>query len=68
MKTLTINNGNEKLVENVISLVQMHHLNTLTILSDWDTVVANTENPKLPECIPEIAKVKQLFQEISQKQ
>lgn len=46
----------------------MHHLNTLTILSDWDTVVANTENPKLPECIPEIAKVKQLFQEISQKQ
>lgn len=68
MKTLTINNGNEKLVENVISLVQMHHSNILTILSDWDTVVANTENPKLPECIPEIAKVKQLFQEISQKQ
>lgn len=68
MKTLTINNGNEKLVENVISLVQMHHSNILTILSDWDTVVVNTENPKLPECIPEIAKVKQLFQEISQKQ
>jgi len=68
VKTLTINNGNEKLVENVISLVQMHHSNILTILSDWDTVVVNTENPKLPECIPEIAKVKQLFQEISQKQ
>lgn len=42
--------------------------NTLTISTDWDAIVLNTENPKIPVYIPGIARVKQLFQEIFQKQ
>lgn len=58
----------KNLVESAIQLLQMQLSNTPTISSDWVAIVISTENTKIPGCIPGIARVKQLFQEIFQMQ
>lgn len=40
----------------------------LAISTNLDATVLSTENPKIPVYIPGIARAKQLFQEIFQKQ
>lgn len=58
----------KNLVESAIQLLQMKLSNTPTVSSDWVAIVISTENTNIPGCIPGIARVKQLFQEIFQMQ